>query len=78
MATELMERQDAELPALIRDAGTAARFAFEEFLHGKIRNRFTRKAYLHAVKTVLGVGVRNGNWIWFEWLRRMLADIWMP
>ena len=48
--TELMERQDAELPTLIRDAGVAARFAFEEFLHGKIRNRFTRKAYLHAVK----------------------------
>ncbi len=48
--SELVERQDAELPMLIRDAGTAARFAFEEFLHGKIRNRFTRKAYLHAVK----------------------------
>ncbi len=42
--------QDAELPTLIRNAGVAARFAFEEFLHGKIRNRFTRKAYLHAVK----------------------------
>ena len=52
--TELVERQDAELPALIRDAGTAARFAFEEFLHGKIRNRFTRKAYLHAVKRFSG------------------------
>ncbi|MBL8817289.1 MAG: hypothetical protein JNL58_14785 [Planctomyces sp.] len=48
--TELMERQNAELPTLIRDAGTEARFTFEEFLHGKIRNRFTRKAYLHAVK----------------------------
>ena len=48
--TELMRCQDAELPVLIRDAGGAARFAFEEFLHGKIRNRFTRKAYLHAVR----------------------------
>jgi len=48
--TELIQTQEAELPELIRDAGGAARFAFEEFLHGKIRNRFTRKAYLHAVK----------------------------
>ena len=49
-STELAQTQDAELPELIRDAGGAARFAFEEFLHGKIRNRFTRRAYLHAVK----------------------------
>ena len=48
--TELIQTQEAELPELIRDAGGAARFAFEEFIHGKIRNRFTRKAYLHAVK----------------------------
>jgi site-specific recombinase XerD len=49
-STELTKTQDTDLPELIRDAGAAARFAFEEFLHGKIRNRFTRKAYLHAVK----------------------------
>ena len=48
--TELPQTQDVELPELIRDAGGAARFTFEEFLHGKIRNRFIRKAYLHAVK----------------------------
>ncbi|MDA1229258.1 MAG: phage integrase N-terminal SAM-like domain-containing protein [Planctomycetota bacterium] len=48
--TELTQLQDAELPERIRDVGGATRFAFEEFLHGKIRNRFTRKAYLHAVK----------------------------
>ncbi len=47
--TELIQTQDAELPELIRDAGGAARFAFEEFIHGQIRNPFTRKAYLHAV-----------------------------
>jgi integrase/recombinase XerD len=38
------------LPALIRDAGRAARFAFEEFLHGQIRNPSTRKAYLHSIR----------------------------
>jgi site-specific recombinase XerD len=38
------------LPALIRDAGGAARFAFEEFFHGQIRNPSTRKAYLHSIR----------------------------
>jgi site-specific recombinase XerD len=38
------------LPALVREAGGAARFAFEEFLHGQIRNPSTRKAYLHTVR----------------------------
>ncbi len=38
------------LPALIRDAGGAARFAYEEFFHGHIRNPFTRKAYLHSFR----------------------------
>ncbi len=42
--------EPADLPALIRDAGGAARFAFEEFLHGQIRNPFTRKAYLHTIR----------------------------
>lgn len=38
------------LPEVIRRAGGAARFAFEEFLFGRIRNPYTRKAYLHAVR----------------------------
>lgn len=38
------------LPGILRNAGPAARFAFEEFLHGQIRNPHTRKAYLHAVR----------------------------
>jgi integrase/recombinase XerD len=49
-STELTQSADGELPELIRDAGGAARFAFEEFIHGQIRNPFTRKAYLHAVR----------------------------
>lgn len=42
--------EPADLPMLIRDAGAAARFAFEEFVHGQIRNRSTRKAYLHTIR----------------------------
>ena len=48
--TDLVQTQEVELPVLIREAGGAARFAFEEFIHGQIRNPFARKAYLHAVR----------------------------
>lgn len=38
------------MPSLVSQAGDAARFAFEEFFHGQIRNPHTRKAYLHALR----------------------------
>ena len=38
------------LPEVVQDAGAAARFAFEEFIHAQVRNPATRKAYLHAVE----------------------------
>ena len=34
-----------KLPALIRDAGKAAHFAYQEFFYGKLRNLHTRVAY---------------------------------
>jgi integrase len=37
------------VPALVTEHGTAARFAWEEWLCGVIRNTHTRKAYLKAV-----------------------------
>jgi integrase len=37
------------VPAVIADHGTAARFAWDEWLAGVIRNPHTRKAYSHAV-----------------------------
>lgn len=48
--TELAEPNTAHIPAWVAVAGGAARFAFEEFLYGQIRNPYTRKAYLHAVR----------------------------
>lgn len=42
-----------ELPKLITEAGPAANFAWEEFFLGKIRNGYTRRAYLHAVRSFL-------------------------
>ncbi len=42
--------EPASLPAIVRDAGGAARFAFEEFLYGQVRNPSTRKAYLHTIR----------------------------
>ncbi len=40
-------------PAMIIAAGPAAGFAWDEFFSGQIRNRYTRAAYLHAVRKVL-------------------------
>ncbi|MGD9721466.1 MAG: tyrosine-type recombinase/integrase [Pirellulales bacterium] len=43
----------AGLPKSIVDAGQAASFAWEEFFIGKIRNPYTRRAYLFAVRSFL-------------------------
>jgi integrase/recombinase XerD len=40
-------------PSLIAAAGPAAGFAWDEFFSGRIRNRHTRAAYLHAVRQFL-------------------------
>ena len=47
---ELAAQRASEAPAWISQAGDAARFAFEEFFYGRIRNSHTRKAYLHALR----------------------------
>ncbi len=39
-----------QLPALIRDSGKAAHFAYQEFFYGKLRNLHTRVAYERAVR----------------------------
>ena len=38
------------MPALVVGGGDAARFAYEEFLHGRIRNPHTRRAYERAAR----------------------------
>src|SRR4051794_24165009 len=38
------------LPELLRHAGDGARFAFDEFFYGQIRNPRTRKNYLHSLR----------------------------
>lgn len=42
-----------EMPAMIADAGKPARFAYEEFFYGKLRNPHTRRAYQFAVNRFL-------------------------
>ncbi len=39
-----------EIPAIVAEAGNAARFAWEEFFYGRLRNAHTRRAYHRAVK----------------------------
>ncbi len=48
-ATELA----TDLPQLVVAAGNAARFAYEEFFLGRIRNPYTRRNYRHAVHRFL-------------------------
>jgi len=45
--------RDSCMPATIEAHGPAARFAWEEFFHGEIRNAYTRRNYLHAVRQFL-------------------------
>ena len=45
--------QDEVLPVLIAQAGSAARFAWEEFIYGQIRNPHTRRAYERAIRQFL-------------------------
>jgi hypothetical protein len=57
------------LPVILKNCGPAARFAFEDFLHGQIRNPHTRKAYLHAVRLFCGRCERAGS-MWRRSRRR--------
>ena len=52
--------ESEQLPALVADGGQAARFAYEEFFYGKLRNSHTRKAYKHAVERFLFWSQRLG------------------
>lgn len=40
-------------PTLIEDAGSSAKYAWEEFIYGKLRNSSTRKNYRHAINRFL-------------------------
>jgi len=43
----------AQVPALISDAGAGARFGWEEFLYGQLRNPHTRRSYSRAASRFL-------------------------
>lgn len=47
-------------PAIVRHAGKAAEFAWEEFFQAGIANAHTRKNYLHAVRQFLAWAQRRG------------------
>jgi len=50
-----------ELPDIIHRAGANAVFAAKEFFSGTIRNKHTRRAYLHAVKLFLEWAGKHGG-----------------
>lgn len=45
--------RDSSAPVLIEKSGSAAQFAWEEFIYGKIRNLHTRAAYERAIRRFL-------------------------
>ncbi|HVX13078.1 MAG TPA: tyrosine-type recombinase/integrase [Pirellulales bacterium] len=51
----------AGVPDIIRFAGPDAAQAFDEFFAARIRNRYTRAAYLHAVRRFMAWAVRRCN-----------------
>jgi integrase/recombinase XerD len=54
-------RQAAEIvPAMVADAGKAARYVWEEYFSGEIRNPHTRRAYRHAVRRFLAWAASEG------------------
>lgn len=44
----------ASIPRIVTEAGPHARFAWDEFFAGTLRNPHTRRAYAHAVTSFLG------------------------
>ncbi len=54
--TRALKLADKNVPQVIKDAGNASAFAYEEFLFGQIRNPNTRRAYESAVNRFL-------NWL---------------
>jgi integrase/recombinase XerD len=59
MPTRVPARADPP-PAIVTDAGNAARFAWEEFFQGEIANAHTRKNYIHAIQQFLAWAERQG------------------
>jgi hypothetical protein len=46
-------------PPQVANAGTAAEFAWEEWLCGVVRNNYTRKAYAKAVRRCALIDAQN-------------------
>lgn len=69
--SEIAKRRDESIPRLVEAAGAGAKFAFEEFFYGQIRNRYTRRVYLRAVRQFATWCERHG----LELIRVTPADV---
>ncbi len=49
-----------EAPAIIRTAGPAAQFAWDEFFQGELANHYTRRNYVHAIERFLAWAEEHG------------------
>ncbi len=57
---DLVVTDDILTPNLITEAGSNARYAWEEFIYGEISNLHTRRAYSKAVSDLLGRADESG------------------
>ena len=57
---DLVVIDDVEVPALVMEAGSNARYAWEEFIFGEISNPHTRRAYGKAVADLLHRAGKSG------------------
>lgn len=54
-------QQQSKTPSLVERAGSGAKFAWDEFVYGKIRNPHTRDAYTRAIRRFLKYSEQSGR-----------------
>lgn len=59
-AEAVLVTDEIEVPALVLEGGSNAKYAWEEFLYGEIENAHTRRAYGKAVSDLLAVADQAG------------------
>jgi len=56
----VLVKDEIEVPALVLEGGSSAKFAWEEFIYGEISNAHTRRAYGKALSDLLKAAEESG------------------
>ena len=57
----LRKLSESDLPLVIKAAGSASAYAYEEFIFGRVRNKHPRRAYQHALLDYLNAAGIDGS-----------------